>query len=141
MTRAPLLVLSAALLAGLTGAATPAPRQAAPFTGRWTYTATELRMRDGQREVLCGMSGVTLQLQQRDSLLIGTSSGGTLRCEGRPDRPVTDAPISNGVVRHSDLAFKLGPFTHRGHMARRDVAGAISIPGRPVTGRFTLVRR
>lgn len=152
MAKTPLLLLSAALLVGIREVGANDSRrpattetfsagQAAPLTGTWSYTASEIRMPNGGKIVVCGMSGVTLTLQQRDTALIGSTRGGVVKCQGRPDRPVTDAPVTEGVVRQRNVSFRLGPFVHRGTVSQREVKGSLTIPSQRVTGRFRLTRQ
>lgn len=149
MTRTRALFVSTSVAAALWGTSASAELaqrphaggQARGLSGSWEYTAPELRIQQGSKTVSCSMTGVRLTLQQRDTMLIGSSRGGVLRCEGMPERPVTDAPVDGGVVRKETVQFRLGPFVHNGTVTRRGVSGTLSIPRQTSSGRFQLTRR
>jgi len=138
----PFTLLAAASMMAFTPLA---PKPPVRLAGNWTYQAPELVLKGKDKEgkemeLRCSMRDVTLTFEEKANVLTGFSRGGTLRCAGSPERPVTEDPIANAEVHGDSVVFRIGPFVHRGKVTRNRIQGAITSVRQPATGRFEMTR-
>ena len=136
----PLLAAALAVLAlggcrpGVEGAPTEADLIPQAVGGRWTYTASDMRLTGTGGEAPCQVTGVVLrveQLRHRGELTRtfgGSTTGGTLTCRGELaflSSPIRDYRITNGHTYNENIAFSIGTddWRHSGFVVGDSIGG------------------
>lgn len=118
----------------------------ADLQGVWSYSVNDLSF----GRVICSIKGLTFEITQTGGTFTGTTSGGTLDCQGPlsnpSSTPLSPAPVVNGVIEGDRVVFDFqdASYHHDATLAGETLSGQVLVRENGLVtgeGTFTATRR